>query len=96
MHQIEIFEVLFLDLVAHLIVFFNNMILSDRLSKESGHEWEQSHLLSLVIENLNLIFPTTDVLKLSPNSRIPYGDCESTSQVHSCVGDQHHSNHQHG
>jgi len=77
MHQIKIFEVLFLDLATHLVVLFHNVICSDRLSEQSSHEREQSHLLCLVIQKLNFILPPTNVLKLSSNRGISYGDSKS-------------------
>lgn len=96
MHQIKIFKVLFLYLVAHLIVFLNNMVLSDGLSEESCHEREESHLLSLIIKNLDLVFPTANVLELPSDCGISNCDGKGGSQVGSGIGNQHDPDHQHG
>jgi hypothetical protein len=65
MQHIQVFEVLFLDILEQLIELLDNVIRSKGVSKHSGHQWEELHLLGLVVEQLSLLFLATNVLKLS-------------------------------
>ena len=81
MHKVYITEVALVDFCAHVPKAFRNFIRGDTMSYHSCKNWEQLHLLRLVIENHSFLFLTADVSELASDDGISQSDGQSLRQV---------------
>ena len=64
MQQIQQREILFDDSFLVFCKQVNNMVCCGCFSEHCGHEWEQLHLLCLIVQKFRFLLLATDVLEL--------------------------------
>ena len=74
MNEVHLAEVAAINLLNQLKILFHYTLSSNSMSHQCRQNWEQLHLLSLIVDNLCFFFLPTDISELTADDRITEAD----------------------